>query len=382
MISSKIENAIIKYLNRSASMADMEMLEAWIQDPENEKVFKDYVLNHYAINYSLSTPDAHEAVDALLDKINIEKSVFYRKRVQSVLKYAAIVIISLGIGYVYQNDFFSFNTKDTLVIPDAKIILVLENGDVEHIDENVVEEIADKRGNIIGSQQGNQLSYAQKETNTHTVYNTINVPYGKKFNLKLTDGTLVHLNAGTQLKYPVDFVEGKKRKVFLKGEAYFEVAKDEKHPFIVSTNEIDVRVLGTQFNVSAYEEDKELSTVLVEGSVRMYNTTEKENGVLMAPNQMATWHKFGETIEVAEVDVTSHISWVKGRLVFRNTMFSEIIKRLERHYNVEIINNNILLDSQYYDATFDVESIEEVLESFNKSYAITYSIVDNKVIIN
>ena len=170
--------------------------------------------------------------------------------------------------------------------------------------------------------------------------------------------------------------------MFLKGEAYFEVAKDEKHPFIVSTNEIDVRVLGTQFNVSAYEEDKELSTVLVEGSVRMYNTTEKENGVLMAPNQMATWHKFGETIEVAEVDVTSHISWVKGRLVFRNTMFSEIIKRLERHYNVEIINNNILLDSQYYDATFDVESIEEVLESFNKSYAITYSIVDNKVIIN
>ena len=385
MISSKIENAIIKFMNRSATASDLELLEKWITSSENKKVFEEYVQDHYAINYNLNAPQAKEALGILLDKIRKEKSVFYKVRMQSVLKYAAIVLFTLGIGYLYQGDYFNANADTTIIIPNDKITLVLPNGEVEHIVENDHTILEDERGNVIGTQQGNQLQYTAKETTQKTIFNTINVPYGKKFTVALADGTTVHLNAGTRLRYPTSFVEGQVRKVFLKGEAYFDVAKDEKHPFIVNIDEIDVRVLGTQFNVSAYGEDKELTTVLVEGAVRMYDNTKlqtEENGVILSPNQKGTWYKLEESIDLSDVDVSSYISWVQGKLVFKNTPFSEIIKKLERHYNVEIVNNNLLLDTQYYDATFDIETIQEVLKSFNKSYAITYTISDNKIIIN
>ena len=242
-----------------------------------------------------------------------------------------------------------------------------------------------KNGKIIGLQKGNQITFKQNNSNPQIVFNTINVPYGKKIKIELSDGTIVHLNSGTSLKFPTDFVEGSDRKVFLKGEAYFDVTDDDKHPFIVNADEVDIRVLGTKFNISAYGEDKQLNTVLVEGSVSMYerdNMNGKNNPIVLTPGKMATWDKRNKSINVNEVDVNNYISWIEGKLVFANTPFSDIIKRLERNYNVEIINNNLILDTQLYDATFDIETIEEVLNSFNKSYAIKYIISNNKIIIN
>lgn len=153
----------------------------------------------------------------------------------------------------------------------------------------------------------------------------------------------------------------------------------------MNADEVDIRVLGTKFNISAYGEDKQLNTVLVEGSVSMYerdNMNGKNNPIVLTPGKMATWDKRNKSINVNEVDVNNYISWIEGKLVFANTPFSDIIKRLERNYNVEIINNNLILDTQLYDATFDIETIEEVLNSFNKSYAIKYIISNNKIIIN
>mgnify|MGYP003663535376 FL=1 len=245
-------------------------------------------------------------------------------------------------------------------------------------------EVKDEEGNIIGTQNNTQLSYTAKAEDQKLIYNTLNVPYGKKFDVVLSDGTHVYLNSGTSLRFPVAFIKGASRKVFLTGEAYFDVKEDKKHPFVVNANEIDIQVLGTKFNVSHYPEDANINTVLVEGAVELLRTEEGTSdleSVKLKPGNKAEWHKNSNEISVSNVDTGLYTAWVKGKLVFRNTSFKQIREALQRHYNVNIINNNSHLEEQLFDATFDIETIDEVLESFNKSWAIDYTILDNEVII-
>ena len=216
------------------------------------------------------------------------------------------------------------------------------------------------------------------------MYNTLKVPYGKRFDVVLSDGTHVFLNSGTSLRYPVQFLKGFDRTVFLTGEAYFDVAKDKEHPFTVHADELDIEVLGTKFNVSHYPEDTNINTVLVEGSVELHTKEgdrQHKEGTLLKPGFKAEWRKAGNDIAIEKVDTEIYTAWVQGKLVFRNTPFRKIRQALERKYNVTIKNRNKDLDGQLFDATFDIETIEEVLESFNKSYAIKYRIEDNEVII-
>src|SRR5690606_20929842 len=244
--------------------------------------------------------------------------------------------------------------------------------------------VKDAKGNIIGTQDRSKLVCTGASKLDKLVYNTLNVPYGKQFDVVLSDGTHVYLNSGTSLRYPVAFIEGNDRTVFLTGEAYFEVAKDERHPFVVNAEEIQIEVLGTKFNVSHYPEDSDINTVLVEGSVRLQIKGDDYPGhesILLEPGNKAEWQKDGSEILVENVDTSLYTAWVQGKSVFRNTSFRQIRQALERRYNITIKNNNGHLDEQLFDATFDIETIDQVLESFNKSYAIEYNIVDNEVII-
>src|SRR5690606_15066526 len=126
------------------------------------------------------------------------------------------------------------------------------------------------------------------------IYNELVVPYGKRMKLILSDSSIVHINSGTRLKYPVKFLKNKDRKVFLEGEAFFEVSKSKTASFIVNTDNIDIRVLGTRFNVSSYANDNSVYTVLVEGSVEL-NTTDSakndEKKYVLIPGQIASWDK-------------------------------------------------------------------------------------------
>lgn len=172
-------------------------------------------------------------------------------------------------------------------------------------------------------------------------------------------------------------------KCFLNGEAFFDVAK-ESNPFIVNVNNLNIRVLGTQFNVSCYPEDTVINTVLVEGSVSLFGDEvyNAETASILNPGFKASWNKTNDDISIDKVDTNIYTGWRKGKLIFKNLQFENIIKKLERHYNVSIVNDNKKLGEQYYNATFDIETIEQVLESFNESYEIKYTIENNKIIIN
>ena len=377
-----IDRIILKFLEDRTSEKENAILKDWLKDPENQLYFERFV----EINYFLQkkkTFHFKESLDDALSKISLVKRII----VSRYLKYAAVFICFLGLSYFFKEQYFYQKTE--IVLPNELITLKLEDGTVKILDDNSIGEessfiIVGSNGNTIGVQNGNQLVYSNKNNKNTLEYNTLNVPYGKRFNLVLSDGTKVNLNSGTSFRYPANFILGHNREVYVDGEAYFDVVKDKEHPFIVHAHEQNIRVLGTQFNVSNYEEDSVVSTVLVEGSVSLYIKGIDyfpEESLVLKPGYKAEYDKEINETTTEKVDTQIFTAWTEGKLIFRNTPFKILRKKLERHYNVSIENFNTELDRKTYSVNFDNESIEQVMELFSKMYEMEYKISDNTIII-
>jgi hypothetical protein len=296
---------------------------------------------------------------------------------------AASIIVLVSIGLSYQQGFL-YQKKNSVIHNSNEITLQLGNGEIQVISSNNQSKIADSDGKVIGSQNGNKIIYDTETTLDKLIYNTIKVPYGKRFELQLSDGTIVHLNSGTTLKYPVKFIASENRQVFLDGEAFFDVTKDKTHPFIVNADNLNVRVLGTHFNVSNYPEDKLTDVVLVEGSVGLHTTNEKfnaEKNTVLKPGFKGSFSKTDNQIKTKAVVTDVYTAWIKGGLTFRDMTFKDISKKLERHYNVTIVNQNSKLSNERFNASFGDEPIEKVLSYFNEIHGIHYIQKNNEVLI-
>ncbi len=372
--------------NNILTECDQLLLEEWLAlDPENKLLYEQFKNEDQLRSKYLE----YESIDLDKAKKQVLAKVRKRKvgRIRSLsLKYASAAVIAFGVVYFYSiNEKSEVPVSKTLEISDEVITLQLENGDIEIINQDGERVVRDKNGNVVGTQKGTNLVYKKASTTDELVYNTVNVPYGKKLLVELADGTLAHVNAVSSLKYPVKFNQDQNRQVFVKGEAYFEVAEDKNHPFVVTVNDRNIRVLGTKFNVSSFEEDENINTVLVEGSVRLYGADDKysvANSTELEVGYLASWSKSEQQMSLEEVDTRLYTAWVDGKLIFKNTSFKNIRQKLERKYNVTIINNNKILDENLYNASFDVETIEQVLNTFSENFAIHYSIANNQIIIN
>ena len=179
-------------------------------------------------------------------------------------------------------------------------------------------------------------------------------------------------------------MKGYKREVFLKGEGFFEVAKDAKHSFIVSADDLKIRVLGTKFNVTAYPEDQMVSTVLVEGQVGLYkgNNYNSEQATILKPDDLGTSHKSSNKISQEKVDVKLFTSWTKGVISFKHVSFKNILKKLERKYDRKIICSDPILNETCFTSSFDNVELEYILKSFEENYGIKYTKEKTKIIIN
>jgi len=297
---------------------------------------------------------------------------------------AASLLVLLGIGFAYKQIFSNKVNEVPFDFKSTDIVLQMEDGSVQIISENGKVQVHDKNGNIVGNQDGDKLVYEKETDSEKLTYNTLKIPFGKKFRLELSDGTLVHLNSGTTLRYPVKFIAGQNRQVYLDGEAFFDVAKDRKHPFIVNADELNVRVLGTHFNVSNYPEDALTDVVLVEGSVGMYRSNEDfdaSKNTILKPGFKGSFNKQNASIFTKPVITEIYTSWIEGGLTFRNMTFKNIITKLERRYNVTIINKNEKLANEKFNASFKEESIENVMSYFNEIHGINYTIKNNQILI-
>lgn len=380
---------IYKKLTSKLTTSETLRLSEWLEaSDENWGIFKKietFYRNGGDIS-GLTQLDADQAWEKVLEKqLAKKRKARTRHIIRTSYKYAAVLLIALLAGYAYWNynsspeDIMDSNPKD------EGVVIVFDNGEkIRLSSERKQEELLDQDGNRIGERNGNQLDYSGKENVTELVYNTLYVPNGRRFDIVLSDNSHVYLNAGSSLRYPVNFIPGKKRQVYLEGEAFFDVSKDTDHPFVVTSGNMDVEVLGTKFNVNAYPEETNINTVLVEGSVRLNTNEIEENrdaSVLLEPGHMAQWDQKTKSAQTEEVDTELYTGWMQGKLVLRGMRFKDILKKLERHYGVSIQNKNKKLENRVFTATFDVETIEEVLNTFVAETNFDYLIEKEQITI-
>ena len=205
------------------------------------------------------------------------------------------------------------------------------------------------------------------------------VPHGQKMKLTLSDGTRVWLNSGSSFSFPSQFLNEGQRLVSLQGEAYFEVEKDENLPFIVKTDKMNIEVLGTEFNVSAYSDDSMIATTLVEGSVSLYEDNLKEERIILRPNQQGTFDKNTSNLVSTNVDVTLFTAWKNNKIVFKDLTMGQILKQIERAYDVEVKNDNETIILEKFTGEFDNESVETIFKALSTSLSFTYEIQQQHV---
>ena len=255
-----------------------------------------------------------------------------RRIIRRVSSAAAVLLVGLLVI-----EWQPTREKDSPVI--AKVTETQPKGVMLMMDNGNKVNLTRQKGVIESGNQNTRVSNTKNELvyqvdNTGKVdttkWNRLLVPRGSEYKLVLADGTKVWLNADSELHYPTRF--GNAREVELKGEAYFEVAKDDAKSFIVQTENCEVSVLGTHFNVSAYNGEP-VCTTLAEGSVQV-NSGDKS--VRLRPNEQAIVEKDGHSIHTRAVEAERYIAWVNGRFVFRNTPLEDVVKQMERWYDVDI----------------------------------------------
>lgn len=373
---------LINVLREIVSNGSVDASKIALLPQEEQELIKELQANgmlEEALRY-VESLDAQKSWEELKEKMEFrKKSVVINWR--AVFQYAAVFVCLLGLVYVFQN---KTDKPNQIVIPDDAIQLVLENGDIQILSPNGDQQIIKKNGEVVASQKENQISYSSNRSMDKLVYNQIKIPYGKTFVITLSDGTVVNMNAGSSLKYPVQFIKGHNREVVLEGEAFFDVTKDKKHPFIVKTRGIDVKVLGTKFNVSSYKEETDINTVLIEGSVSLSSASEPNIKEMLVPGEKGTWNTQKSGIAVEKVDTRIYTEWMTGELVFRKASFRDIIIRLERTYNVTIENNKKELLDKKFNASFNknIESIETVLATMSKIQDFTFKKEGKIITIN
>jgi hypothetical protein len=309
---------------------------------------------------------------------------------KKVLKYAAVFVALIATGYYFAVNTRLFNSyrdqqvlvKNNIEIGTDKAILTLENG----------QEIALVSGeNFISNSlksDGQKLIYEKsensKEVDSKVVYNILTVPRGGKFYIELSDGTKAWLNSDSKLKYPVSFVEGKPREVdLLYGEAFFEVSSSELHQgskFTVSTSMQKIEVLGTKFNVKAYQDEEIIYTTLIEGKVALQVDNYYE---ILDPSQQFILNRINKNRVISEVDVYPETAWIKGLFVFKKKSLKDIMIILSRWYDVSIVfEDENLKNIEFKGVLSKNQQIEDILSLIKSTNFIKgYEIKEHQIII-
>ena len=335
----EIARIIQKSLKGQLSESEERQLSDWRKaSGENERAFQRMISeDFYTIGMEkLEMYDSRVAYGRFLQKKYQQRRK--RKFLINVVRVAAVAlpfIIALVL-YVGLNRDEEQTLRPSLapnILPGtSKAVLTLANGQMIPLGKEATDSTIITDGTQI-SASGSGVTYASGVESESVVYNKLEIPRGGEFCLTLSDGTRVWLNSETSIQYPVAF-GAKERRVFVQGEAYFEVAKDAKKPFTVQFMSSSVTVLGTSFNIRAYPEEKRSQTTLAEGSVRIYSPG---SSMLLKPGEQAEVSALSGEMVKQEVEVKNFTSWKDGRFVFEQQPLEDIMRTLERWYDIRVI---------------------------------------------
>ncbi len=287
-----------------------------------------------------------------------------------LMRYAAVAFIFLSLGillktYLSQNKHINQEQLVTTIqsSPDAQLILADGRKIELNSKESSIEYSA--KGKIVINQKD---TIESKSQSAEVEMNQLIIPYGKNSSIRLPDGTMAYLNAGSKLMYPTVFGE-KTREVVLIGEGYFEVAHNPEQPFVVKINDLSVVALGTIFNISAYPADKIVETMLVQGKVVLRDNSSNiyKKDFVLKPNDLATFNRETLVTTSRQVDASQYVAWHKGILNFQSADLNDIIIKVERYYNIKLLLENPMLGTRSITGKLmlkeDKERVLEVLAS-------------------
>ena len=298
--------------------------------------------------------------------------------------YAAAIVLILSVGGVF---YFSGDKEQTEILPIAKnevqvpgsrAVLILPDGRKVDLENEVLRsDLAQSDSLLLVSARS--LKYRDIDSpDTTEIFHTLEIPRGGEYLLTLSDGTMIYLNSESTLSFPVKF-QGKERKVYLTGEAYFKVAKNTEHPFVVTAGELEVLVTGTTFGVRAYKDEKDIQTTLESGQVTVRVEGKR---VKLVPNKQVLFNKSTMGLEVRDVDVDLYLAWADGRLVYDNCPLEKILTDLGRWYNIDVFYSRDELRSYQFSLNMKKhEEFTQVLELIGKTGEVQFEIKDNTVIV-
>ena len=328
-----------RLLTRREELNDEEVT-AWLKEKDHVELLDEIA----AIRQKLSGQSYGENGEE--EFLYLEKSIYDRKSRRMTLRWSIaasiILLVGLFVGRTINGvrDMHEEQELAKIVMQPgtSKAILMMADGKEVVLEQGQnLNILLNERVRVATSSQGIVYEEYGKGMVTEE-YNKLTTPVGGEYSLVLSDGTKVFLNADSELKYPVEFSDGK-RIVDLKGEAYFEVHKDSLRPFIVRMNGAEVTVLGTSFNVNTYGDDGQIYTTLVNGSVRVSSVKNGQAEVLKPGMQSVMDVQSGQ-LTVREVDVEPYVAWREGRFVFRAMTLDLIMRQLQRWYDFEVFYQN------------------------------------------
>ncbi len=337
-----IANLIAQYISGEITEEQTAELTSWRKESSAHEILFQKICDEENLKQHIRQSTSFNPLSGWAE---VEKRIRKDKnksRYIKILSYAAVImlpIIFVGISMKFKSPFphEQILVAQSILPGESKAILTLDNGKTINLDKkasDLLEQIDGTNIQVDSTMLNYQL--AQKSTKgKEPIYNKVETPRGGEYALLLSDGTKVHLNAMSSLRFPVTFAKGT-REVELEGEAFFEVSKTGE-PFIVNMNGMQVEVLGTTFNISAYP-NEEYQTTLVTGSVKV--NTETGESCILKPSQQASVTLGNNSIQVRTVDAEFYTSWVKGKIHFKDQRLEDIMKTLSRWYDMEVIYAN------------------------------------------
>lgn len=387
--------------NILTSLLDNDLFMKWVMNPTPElDVFwaeeanrsdefkhyiytlKDLIKNIKIIEPTLS-PDEKKLIlskirhDISSLKVNEKNTKKRWMQVASAVA-AALVGIFAGCYLLFYSDKAEITVDyasmlDSIqTVQSGNISLILSNNKVVDIQKDSSQVVYDNRGRV------NVDSEEIDGEDDKPSLNQLIVPYGKSTSLTLSDGTKIWVNAGTKLIYPSVFTE-KKREIYLIGEVYLDVIKDKNRPFVIKTSQMDVNVLGTQLNISAYNGQDKQSVVLVSGAVNIKSNKLKGLYTLY-PNQMFSYEIDSNKAGIEKVDVSNYVSWIHGYLMLKNENLDQLLQKLERYFNLTFIYDAKQFSNINVSGKLDLKGTPiSILKYIAITTPISYTINDDKI---
>ena len=381
---NEIGHLLQKYFSGTIMPDEQRLLDSWMKEKEEhkqlfERLRKDArFAEEYGIFREVDTTRAWET-------FRVKNGLGRQRRMTTWIKYVAVIALPLlvaGVWLLYprggeQSIPVAQNTK--IVKREVSPVLEVVGGGKVILEKEKDKMIEAGRG-VDVQQSSGMLVYSDSVVSEYVDTNVLRIPKGGEFKLELADGTRVYLNSATDLRYPVAFT-GPERRVYLKGEAYFEVAKDVEHPFIVVTDDVQVRVYGTSFNVNTLGADG-VRTVLVEGKVGIRGQ-DLDREYVLKPNELAFYDRNSRDMKIETVDPDLYTLWRKGIFVFERETLENIMNTLSLWYDMEVFFQSESAKQLHFSGHMKrYEQIEDILHAITDATGVVFTINDRTVCVS